>query len=100
MGDPIQLSPQLDAAISLPGSLFELIDDNANTSVLFVQYDVPTLFPVDGGNNVNNIGMTQTKVGSQILAATVGIGLNFQNLEEHRNVVVVFRLQVNEERVK
>ena len=103
MGDqlmPDQLSPQFDAAISLPGSLFELIDNHANTGIFFIKYDLPILFPVEGGgNNINRTTTTQTEVGSRILAATVGAGLNFQNLEKHRNVTVIFRLQLAEGKV-
>ena len=87
---PGELQPQQDAAISLPNSLFQMISDRTNVGVFFALYDTPTLFPVDGGSNINSDATRQTEVGSRVLAATVGPGINFQNLDDP--VVIVLRL--------
>ena len=87
-----QLPPQLNAAISLPASLFGMIsDDRDNVSVFFALYDTPILFPVNGGNSRSSDGSVQTEVGSSVLAATVGPDIDFQNLIDP--VIVVLRLQ-------
>ena len=92
--EPGQLSPQLDAAISLPASLFERIDDRDNVGVFFALYETVTLFPV-GGELIDRTSLPRyNAVGSDILAATVGPGINFQNLDDP--VAIVLRLQVAE----
>ena len=80
---PGQLSQDQVAAISLPGSLFQSINDSGdNVGLFFAHYNTPTLFPIDGGS---------AEVGSCVLAATVGgPDLLFQDLVE--NVTIVFRL--------
>ena len=98
---PSELQPQQDAAISLPATLFErirLIDNRTEVGVFFALYDTPTLFPVDGGSNINSDTPRQTVVGSRVLAAIVGPGLSFQNLIEP--VIIVLRLQITEEMVR
>ena len=90
-----QVLSMIDAAISLPASLFELIDDHTNVGVFVALYKMSTLFPVDGGNS--NAALKQTIVGSHVLATTVGLGMNFQNLDEP--ITVVLKLQVPERRV-
>ena len=94
---PGQLLPQQDVAISLNASLFELIDDRDNVGIFFALYDNSTLFPVDGGSNINSNKPRQTEVGSRVLAATVGPGLNFQNLDDP--VIIVLRI-VTEQNVR
>lgn len=94
---PGQLSPQQDAAISLPASMFETITDREEVGIFFAYYDTPTLFPVTGQGDVNTNAPKQSKVGSGVLAATVGPGLNFQNLTE--NVTIVLRLIANQVRI-
>ena len=94
--EPGQLSAQQSAAISLPASLFEQIEDRPNVGVFFALYEMPTLFPV-GGESDRLMLPVQTAVGSDIIAATVGPGINFQNLDEP--VTIVLRLQVDEGRV-
>ena len=84
---PGRLSPQQDAAISLPASLFQNIIDREDVGIFFALYNTSTLFPVNGGINRNN--SRRREVGSRVLAATVGPGLNFQNLTE--NVIIVLR---------
>ena len=93
-----QLSPQYDATISIPASLFQMITDRTNVGVFFAFYDTPTLFPVGGGSNVNSDAPRQIEVGSHVIATTVGPGLNFQNLVEP--ITIMFRQQVNEGKVR
>ena len=95
-GDVVEagkLSPQLNTAVRLSASLFQQIDDRPNVGIFFALYESSSLFPV-GGETVNNISASpiMTVVGSQVLAATVGSGINFQNLSEA--ITIVFRLQV------
>ena len=85
-----ELSPQQDAAINLPASLFESITDREDVGIFFAFYDMPTLFPVTRQRDINSSAPKQTKVGSGVIAATVGPGLYFRNLTE--NVTIVFRL--------
>ena len=80
--EPGQLSPQLNAAISLPASLFERIDDRENVGVFFANlHETSTLFPVNGGEfqsaGTFSSSSRRTSVGSHILAATVGPGIDF-----------------------
>ena len=89
---PGQLSPQQDAAISLPASLFRTITDREDVGIFFALYNSSALFPVNGG--INHNASRQTEVGSRVLAATVGPGLNFPNLAE--NVTIVLRLVTTE----
>ena len=78
------------AGISLPPSLFEQLNDNDSIGIFFAIYNMPTLFPVKRSNN-NRSTLTETKVGSRVLAASVGPpGTSFQNLSSP--VTVVFQL--------
>lgn len=91
-----QLSSELDAAVSLPATLFERIDDRDTIGVFVALYDTPVLFPVGGEYYyvVSNSSSKQRIVGSRVLAATVGPGFNFQNLIEP--VTILLRLQLAE----
>lgn len=86
-----ELSSQFNGAVGLPASLFERIDDRPNIGIFFAFYESPSLFPV-GGDTDTPSSPTRNMVGSQVLAATVGSGINFQNISEA--VTIVFRLQV------
>ena len=55
-------------------------------------HEAPSLFPVGAGDSSNTLNFNYPSVGSHILAATVGVGINFQNLDEP--VSVLFRLQI------
>lgn len=86
-----ELSPSQVAAISLPASLFGSISDREDVGIFFALYDSPILFPVDTrGSMFDSNPARQTQVGSYVLAATVGPGLDFPKLAD--NVTVVFRL--------
>ena len=89
--EPGELTSQLNAAIGLPASLFQEINDRPNIGVFFAFYESSSLFPVVAGATGSPI---RNVVSSQVLAATVGSGIRFQNLSE--DVTVVFRLQVPE----
>ena len=92
--EPGQLSTQLDAAISLPASLFKQIIGLTNVGLFFAFYEMSTLFPV-GGEFINGDSLQRkTSVGSFILAATVGPDIDFQNLDEP--VTIALRLQIAE----
>ena len=81
--EPGQLSLQLDAAIGLPASLFEQIDDRDNIGVFVALYETPILFPFSRENTTSK----QRVVGSHVLATTVGPDINFQNLDEPITIV-------------
>ena len=95
---PGQFPPRLDASVSLPTSLFELIRDRTSSSLLFVHYNESTLFPVDGGNNTNSSAPKQTTVGTDIVAATV-VGETFADLEEDMKVTVIFQVKIPDGKV-
>ena len=97
LGDQVttdQLAPKQDAAINLPPSLFEQINDSSTVGLFFALYNDPTLFPV-GEGNTDISGLKQTRVGSSVLATTVGPGISFENLED--NVTVTLRADIVEE---
>ena len=87
--EPGQLSTQLDAAVSLPATLFEQIDDRDNIGIFFALHEASTLFPI--GRNPSSTPR-EASVGSYILATTVGPGINFQNLDEP--VTILLQLQI------
>ena len=90
--EPGQLSPQLDAAVSLPATFFEQIDDRDNIGIFFALHEASTLFPIGGNPSNTFLSPRKASVGSHILAATVGPGINFQNLDEP--VTILLRLQI------
>ena len=96
---PGELPPLLDAAISLPTSLFELMmSSHTSSSLVFAHYNESTLFPVDGGKNMNSSAPRQTVIGTDILAATV-VGETFTDLEEDMKVAVIFQPKIPDEKV-
>ena len=82
-----ELDPTQDAAVNLPASLFQQIDNRTEIGIFFALYDTPTLFPVNKGRNVHS---NEADVGSPVLSITVGPGLKFRELEH--NITVVLRL--------
>lgn len=82
-----QLSPQQNAAIHLPTSVFAQIPDQTNLGIVVGYYETATLFPITGPANAPR----QTQVYSSVVSATVGQNTNIQNLEE--TVTIAFRLQ-------
>lgn len=87
--------PQQDAAISLPSSLFKVIDSGfmPNVGLFFGIYENSTLFPIGGGGSSDNSAVKQTQVCSPVLAATVGQNISIKNLTSSESVTVTFRLQ-------
>ena len=80
------------AAAFLPPSLFQSITDRNSTGIFFTVYDTGVLFPITNATEVverTNTSVT-TVVGSPVLAATVGPGLNFSGLVDP--VVISLRL--------
>jgi len=93
--NPITLSASENAAAFLPASLFQLISNHVDVGIFFAVYNTGVLFPIM--NNTQPIPETnssiRTVVGSPVLAATVGPGLNFVELPEPVRVL----LRLNEE---
>ena len=67
------LSENETAAAFLPASLFRSITDLNSIGSFFAVYDTGVLFPITNATTV---------VGTPVLAATVGSGLNFSDLTE------------------
>ena len=93
---PGLLSPQQNAAISLPQSLFQMINNSDDIGVFFGVYETATLFPV-GEANIASDPSRQFQVCSNVVAATVGQNMSIQNLED--SVTVVLRLRTKQEMV-
>ena len=92
---PGELPIEQTAAISLPASLFQTITNQEDIGIFFALYNASTLLPVNGG--YSHDAPIRTEVGSHILAAIVGPGLNFSNLTE--NVTIVFELVTTDSEV-
>ena len=91
---PGELLPGQEAAISHPGSLFGRINDSLDIGIVFGSYNEANLFPVgtrSSSAKSKTIEGRQTKVGSVITSAIVGLNLEFQNLDEP--VINIFRLR-------
>lgn len=81
VNDTFQLSPEQDAAIRLPASLFESIQHHDNIGIFFAFYDQSTLFPVN--NKDDGSAPSQVQVGSPVIASTVGgDNISIDNLNE------------------
>ena len=85
-----QLSQQEEAAISLPASLFELIDNQTTVGVFYAFYKLPTLFPIARETQLID-DVIQTQVGTPVIASTVvSDNVTFDDLSEP--VTVLLRL--------
>ena len=82
VNDTSLLSPQQDAAIRLPASLFESIQYHNSIGIFFAFYEQSTLFPVNTDDDDSG-APSKVQVGSPVIASTVG-GDNFsiENLGE------------------
>ena len=72
------------AAAFLPASLFQLITNQDSVAMFFAVYNTGVLFPITNATELvqrTNASVT-TVVGSPVLKATVGPGLNFSGLVE------------------
>ena len=78
------LSEDETAAAYLPGSLFGSVTGREDLGIFFAVYDVGVLFPIANDTQMyqDTAASVTTVVGSPVLAATVGPGLNFTGLEE------------------
>ena len=82
-----QLSPQQNAAIIIPASLFQT-SNSTNVGAFFGIYERGTFFPAGGRNASNLTSGREIQLHSNVLAATVGQNTNFT-----QSVKVLFRLQ-------
>ena len=88
---PGEPSSQQNAAIILPGSLFEHINQ-PTVGAVFGVYESTNLFPVAGTDYNDTI---VTEVGTHILSATVGnTSIHLDDLSEP--VTVTLRLNIND----
>ena len=69
------------AAAFLPPSLFRNITNLENIGSFYAVYNMGTLFPITDTAQGTNASAA-TVVGSPVLAATIGSGLNFSGLED------------------
>ena len=78
------LSEDETAAAFLPGSLFGSVTGREDLGIFFAVYDIGVLFPIANDTQMyqDTDASVRTVVGSPVLAATVGPGLNFTGLEE------------------
>ena len=74
------------AAVFLPAPLFQSTTghDNISVGMFFAVYDTGALFPITNATEINQEtnSSSTTVVGSPVLAATVGSGLDFNGLAE------------------
>lgn len=89
-----ELHPTQDAAVNLPASLFQRIENRTMIGIFFALYNAPTLFPINSERSVHS---DEADVGSPVLSITVGPGLNFVKLEH--NITIVLRLIPNNVRI-
>jgi hypothetical protein len=79
--------------ISLPGTVFERINDTNSTGLVFTLYEESTLFPV---RNSTNNSATRTVVGTRIIAATIAQrNTSFEDLSEP--VIILLPLEIGDE---
>ena len=79
----ISSTPDLEASIRLPSSLFENITDFDNIGVFFTFYGMSTLFPVGEREPFKNDIPSRVKVATQVIGSTVGgDNFTFENLSE------------------
>ena len=87
---PDTLAPNQTAFINLPASLFDRVPENrTNIGVFFALYDNPSLFPVAEAEVENSTRVIT--VLSPVIAATVGPGLFFMNLDPPISILLRLR---------
>lgn len=89
-------------SISLPPSLFKRISerDTNSTGLVFTVYRKSTLFPVSGGRASSNSSASMaagetTEVGTDIIAANVGRGAEFESLQDPVTIILRLESQIN-----
>ena len=97
---PGQLSPQQQAAISLPASLFNNVPSDSigfgdSIGMFFGYYENATLFPVGGASRTDSSTSAprQPQVCSHVLSATVGQNVVLRGLSPEESVMLTFRLE-------
>lgn len=85
---PSPLSPDQNASIHLPASLFAQVKNQTDIGVSVGVYETATLFPVSSRSSA--VGSSQTQVCSNVVTAIVGQSRNIENLEDP--VTITFRL--------
>lgn len=96
---PGSLSSGEVASVILPRSLFQrIMNTRNNTGLIFGFYNETVLFPVgEVSAESKSIEGRQTRVGSLIASAIVGVKDNFQDLQDP--VLNTFQLQIPPEMV-
>ena len=96
---PGSLSSREVASVILPPSLFQrIMNTTNNTGLIFGFYNETVLFPVgEISAESKSIEGRQTRVGSLIASAIVGVKESFQDLQEP--VLNTFQLQIPPEMV-
>ena len=82
---PSDAGVPMPMSISLPPSIFKRLSDaeaNSTTGLVFTVYRKSTLFPVGRNALSDSLVDTTTKVGTNIIAASVGRGVEFDNLQD------------------
>ena len=93
------LSPEQGASIILPGSLFKRIMNRVDVGTTFGFYNETVLFPVGKSSaESESIEGRETRVGSLIASAIVGVNQAFQDLQDP--IVNTFQLQTPQGMVK
>lgn len=83
-------------SITLPSSLFQRINSSSNmTGLVFTHYEASTLFPV-GEHIRSSNNLTVTQVGSQIIAATIGQDIEFEDLRDPVTITLHIQQGVSE----
>lgn len=83
------LSPLQGANISLPHSLFQMINSSTNVGVFYGIYNSSTLFPVAAPQGNDTSVDRQTQVVSNVVAVTVGQNdMRFENLPQPVTIVL------------
>ena len=96
---PGSLSSDEVASVILPNSLFQrIMNTTNNTGLIFGFYNETVLFPVgEVSAESKSIEGRQTRVGSPIASAIVGVKKEFQDLQDP--VLNTFQLQIPPEMV-
>jgi hypothetical protein len=92
---PGELMYDEGASVILPSSIFEQIMNTSklNVGLTFGFYNETVLFPVGKvSDESRSMEGRQTRVGSLIASAIVGVNENFQNLQDP--VMSTFQLQI------
>ena len=95
------LSAGETAAAFLPASLFQLITGQDDVGIFFALYDTGVLFPITNNTqtNLETNSFITTVVGSPVLAATVGPGLSFFDLDEPVRILLRLNEELEDENV-